>query len=89
MSDRAPAYRDPVMHFDALRLAALRGRDRIEGALATENKRKAYTRTCAHEPGPRSSLLLEQACSPLLARSADWLDGPCLVSCSMYLRSYS
>ena len=27
---------------------------------------------------PRSSLLLERACSPPPARSANWLDGPCL-----------
>ena len=39
MSDRAPAYRGPVLHFDALRLAALREGDRIEGALATENEK--------------------------------------------------
>ena len=38
--DRAPAYRDPVLHFDALRLVALREGDRIEETLATENERE-------------------------------------------------
>ena len=49
MSDRAPAYRDPVLHFDALRLVALREGDRTEETLATENERKcfyAHLRTC-------------------------------------------
>ena len=32
--------------------------------------------TCAHTLSPRSPLLLEKACNPLPARSADWLDGP-------------
>ena len=40
MSNRAPAYRDPVLHFDALRLVALREGDRIEEAPASENERK-------------------------------------------------
>ena len=49
MSDRAPAYRDPALHFDALRLVALRERDRIEKTLATENEIKflfAQLHTC-------------------------------------------
>ena len=48
MSDRAPAYRDPVLHFDALRLVVLREGDRTEEALGTENKEKcsyAHLRT--------------------------------------------
>ena len=40
MSNRAPAYRDPVLHFDALRLVALREGGRTEEALATKNERK-------------------------------------------------
>ena len=40
MSGRAPAYRDPALHFDALRLAALREGDGIEVALATESEGK-------------------------------------------------
>ena len=39
MSDRAPAYRDPALHFDALRLVALREGGRIEETLATGNER--------------------------------------------------
>jgi hypothetical protein len=37
MIHRAPAYRDPVLHFDALRLVALREGGIIREALATEN----------------------------------------------------
>jgi len=40
MSDRARAYRDPSLHFDAPQLAALREGGRIEETLATENERK-------------------------------------------------
>ena len=45
MRDKAPTYRDPVLHFDALRLVALREGGRIEETLATENERKC---TYAH-----------------------------------------
>ena len=48
MSDGAPVYHDPVLHFNALRLAALRDVD-IEETLATWNKKKclhAHLRTC-------------------------------------------
>ena len=38
MSGGAPAYRDHVLHFDALRLVALREGGRIEKTLATENE---------------------------------------------------
>ena len=38
--DRAPAYRDPVLHSDALRLVVLREGGMIEETLATENERK-------------------------------------------------
>ena len=80
MSGRAPAYRDPLLHFDALRLVALREGDRIEEILATENEREMLIRAPAHVHSAlslRSSSLLEKAGSPLPARSADWLDGPC------------
>ena len=40
MGDRVPAYRDPALHFDALRLVALREGGRIEETLATENERE-------------------------------------------------
>ena len=40
ISDRAPAYRDPALYFDALRLVvALREGDRTEETLATETER--------------------------------------------------
>ena len=45
MSERAPAYRDHVLHFDALRLAALREGDMIEEKPTTENEEKC---ACAH-----------------------------------------
>ena len=48
MSDRAPASRDPILHFDALRLVALHVRDRIEETLATGNERKVLIRAPAH-----------------------------------------
>ena len=40
MSGRALAYRDPVLHFDALRFVALHEEGRAEKTLATENERK-------------------------------------------------
>ena len=36
------------MHFDALRLVALREGDRLEGALATESEREMLIRAPAH-----------------------------------------
>ena len=63
-SDRAPAYWDPVLHFDVLRLAVLHEGDRIEESLATEERENAYARTCALTPSPRSSLLLEYSLQP-------------------------
>ena len=89
MSDRAPAYRDAVLHFDALQLVALREGGRTGETLATENEKNAYTRTYSRTLSPCSSLLLGQARSPLLARPADWLVVPCLASCSMYPGSNS
>ena len=44
MSDRAPAYRGPALHFDALRLVALREGDKIEETLGIENERKMLIR---------------------------------------------
>ena len=40
MSNRAPAYWDLALHFDALRLVALREGKGIEETLATESERK-------------------------------------------------
>ena len=48
MSNRAPAYRDYLSHFDALRLVALREGGMIEETLATENERKPPIRAHAH-----------------------------------------
>ena len=49
MRGRAPAYRDPVLHFGAPRLVALHEGGRIKQPLATENERKkclyAHVRT--------------------------------------------
>ena len=48
MGDRAPAYRDFVLHFDALRFVALREERVIEEALATGSEGKflnAHLRT--------------------------------------------
>ena len=44
MRDRAPAYRGPELHFDALRLVALREGDKIEETLARENEREVLIR---------------------------------------------
>ena len=78
MSDIAPAYRDPLLHFDALRHVARPEGGRTEETFAANSeKENAYTRTCAYTLSPRSSLLLETACCPLPARSANWIDGPC------------
>ena len=41
MSDKAPAYRVPVLHFDALRLVALR---EARGDVAPPKKRVFYDR---------------------------------------------
>ena len=48
MSDRAPAYRDPVLNFDALRLVALREGDGTEETPATENEIEILIRAPAH-----------------------------------------
>jgi hypothetical protein len=78
MSDIAPAYRDPLLHLDALRHVARPEGGRTEEAFAADSeKENAYTRTCAYTLSTRSSLLLEKACCPLPARSANWIDGPC------------
>ena len=56
MSDRAPAYRDPVLHFDALRLVALREGDRTEETFATENERGMPIRAPAHVHSAHTAL---------------------------------
>ena len=54
MSDSAPAYRVPLLHFDALRLVALRGgHGKI---LATENVREMLIRAPAHVHSAHAAL---------------------------------
>ena len=48
MSDRAPAYRGPELHFDALRLVALREGGRTDETLAVENETQMPIRAPAH-----------------------------------------
>ena len=48
MSFRAPTYRDPALHFGALRLIALHEGCRLEETLATENEREVLIRAPAH-----------------------------------------
>ena len=48
MSNRTPSYRDPALHFDALRFVALREGGRTEETLATENEREILIRAPAH-----------------------------------------
>ena len=43
MSDRVPTYWYPALHFEALRLAALREGGRTEDTLATENEGEFWT----------------------------------------------
>ena len=65
MSDRAPACRDPVLHFDALRLFALREGGRIEEILATENEGEMLIRAPAHVHSAHAApLLLERSLQP-------------------------
>ena len=76
--NRAPTYRGPVLHFDALRLVALREVGRAEETLATENEREMPIRAPARVHSAYAApLLLGKASSLLPARSANWLDGPC------------
>ena len=86
MIGRVPGYRDPVLHFDALHLAALREGGKIEEALATENEREVLIRA----PPRVYSAHVAPCCwsaafSPLPALSVNWIVGPCLASCSVYL----
>ena len=77
---------ETLLHFDALRPVALREGDRIEETLA-ENEREMLVRAPAYVHSAHAALCCwSTACSPLPARYANWLDGPCL-SCSMYLCS--
>ena len=75
-----------ALRFGALRLIALREGDKIKETLATENEREILVRAPVHVDSAHASLCCRStACSPLPAPSANWLDGPCLASCFMYL----
>ena len=76
----APPNRDPVLHFHALRLIALRGGDRNEETPTTENEREMLMhRACARALSPHSLFCCwSTAHSPHPGRSADWPHGPCL-----------
>ena len=83
--DRAPPYRDPVLHFHAPRLVAPRGGDRNEETSATENLREMLMRrACARALSPHIFLLLEHRLQPtpsLLCGLASW---PLFDACSMF-----
>ena len=48
MSNKAPVYQDPVLHFDSLRPVALLEGGRVEETIATENERGILMRAPAH-----------------------------------------
>ena len=83
--DRAPPYRDYVLHSYAPRLIALRGGDRNEETPTTETEREVLMRRAwARALSPRSFLLLEhrsQATPSPLCGLASW---PLLDACSMF-----
>ena len=56
MSDRAPACRDPVLHFDALRLVALREGGRIWGGPCNREREKIIIRAPAHVHSAHAAL---------------------------------
>ena len=88
MRDRAPVYREHVLNFDALRLVALREGHRTEATLAKDNEREMLIRAPAHVHSAHAALCCwSTSCSLLPARSANWLDDPCLVPRFMYLGS--
>ena len=65
MSDRAPTYQGPVLHFDALRLVALREGGTHEKTLATENEREILIRAPAHILSAHAAfLLLDRSSQP-------------------------
>ena len=56
MSDKAPAYRDPVLHFGALRLVALRKGGMILKVLAAVTEREMLIRAPAHVHSAHAAL---------------------------------
>jgi hypothetical protein len=88
MSDRAPAYRDPVLHFDALRLVALRegGRSRKPSQQGSrEGCLYAHLCTCTQ---PTQLFAAGASLHPSPSLLCD-LHPSCLASCSMFLGSNS
>ena len=86
-----PPYRDPVLHFHAPRLVALRGGDRNEEEKkeknATENEREMLMhRACARTLSPRSFLLLEHHLQPTPSPLCGLASWPLLDACSMFPR---
>ena len=90
MSGTAPAYRDPVLHYDALRLVTLREGDRIEETLDTENEREMLIHAPVHVHSAHAALC---CWSKLAAQSQSVLRtglmAPALAFCSTYLGSNS
>ena len=80
-----PPYRDPVLHFDAPRLIALRGGDKNEEIPTTKNEREMLMRrACARTPSPRSFLLLEHRLQPTPSPLCGLASWPLLDACSMF-----
>ena len=80
-----PPYRDPVLHFHAPRLIALRGGDRDEETSKTEKKDDFLMRRArARALSPRSFLLLEHSLQPTPSPLCGLASWPLLGACSMY-----
>jgi hypothetical protein len=63
--DRAPLHRDPVLHFHAPRLVALRGGDRNEKSPRNrEREKNAYAPRLRTSTQPTQFLLLEHRLQP-------------------------
>ena len=74
------------MHFDALRLVAQHEAGRFGETPAAENERGILIRAHAQVHSAHAALCCwDTAYSPLPARSANWLDGSCFASCSIYV----
>ena len=81
-----PPNRDPVLHFHAPRLVALRGGDRNEETLKTENNEREMLmrRACARTLSPCSFLLLVHRLQPTPSPLCGLASWPLLGACSIY-----
>ena len=80
-----PPYQDPVLHFHAPRLIALRRGDKTEETPTTENEREVpMRRACARTLSPRSFLLLENSLQPTPSPLCGLASWPLLGARSMY-----